>query len=59
MLPTGTPAVVVGRVVALKLAGEVPIEQLIWAPVQHCNPMVGLIQKKRSYASERTFVLEG
>lgn len=34
MLPTGTPAQVKGRGVALKLAGELPIEQLIWAPVQ-------------------------
>jgi hypothetical protein len=29
MLPTGTPPVVIGRVVALKLDGELPIKQLI------------------------------
>ena len=43
MVPAGTPDVVMGRAVALKAAGEVPIVQLIWAPVQHCNPIAGLL----------------
>ena len=42
MLPAGTPTALSGRDVALKLAGAVPIVQLIWAPVQHCNPIAGL-----------------
>jgi hypothetical protein len=46
MVPAGTLDVVSGRGKALKLAGEVPIEQLIWAPVQHCNPIAGLLSQK-------------
>jgi hypothetical protein len=42
MVPAGAPDAVNGRGVALKLAGELPIEQVICAPVQHCNPIVGL-----------------
>ena len=35
MVPADTLEVVSGRDKALKLAGELPIEQFIWAPVQH------------------------
>ena len=58
MVPAGTPDVVMGRAVALKLAGEVPIEQLIRAPVQHCNPIAGLPSQK-TCGQEDTVVSPG
>jgi len=58
MLPTGMPAVVSGRGVALKPAGELPIVQFIWPPVQHCNPIVGLRSQKTCDA-EGTVVSPG
>jgi len=58
MLPTGMLDVVSGREVALKPAGDVPIEQVIWAPVQHCKPIANLRSQKTSGA-EGTVVSPG
>jgi hypothetical protein len=39
MVPAGTLDVVSGRGKALNTPGDVPMVQLILAPVQQCNPI--------------------